>query len=95
MIDSKGSLEGTTSGAAAQAGIPGVIAEAGGIGQLEEPAVGLLTHGAINALKYLNVLDGDAEPSASQTVGRFEWVYGEPAGFWGVTSEDRRQSHQG
>ena len=39
-----------TSGAA---NVPAVLAEAGGIGQLEETAVALLTDGARNALKYL------------------------------------------
>ena len=35
VVDSTGSLEGSTSGAAAEAGTLGVLAEAGGIGQLE------------------------------------------------------------
>src|SRR4051794_31340230 len=55
VVDSQGSLEGTTSGAAAAAGTLGVIAEAGGIGQLEEEAVALLANGARNALKHLGV----------------------------------------
>src|SRR3954471_4000267 len=65
VVDSEGSLEGTTSGAAAQAGIPGVIAEAGGIGQLEEQAIDLLASGARNALKQLGVLEGQPEPPRS------------------------------
>jgi predicted deacylase len=82
VVDSRGGLEGMTAGAAAQAGVPGVIAEAGGIGQLEESAIALLKNGATNALKHLGVLAGEPEPSRSKLVGRFEWVYGGPAGFW-------------
>jgi predicted deacylase len=82
VIDSRGGLEGMTAGAAAQAGIPGVIAEAGGIGQLEERAIELLASGARNALKQLGVLEGEPAPPRSTIVGRFEWVYGGPAGFW-------------
>jgi predicted deacylase len=82
VVDSTGELTGTTSGAAAAAGIPAVIAEAGGIGQLEEEAVQLLTRGARNALTYLGVLAGTPEPPRSKTVTRFDWLYSTPAGFW-------------
>jgi predicted deacylase len=78
VVDSQGTLEGTTSGA----GRLGFIAEAGGIGQLEKGAVELLTSGAKNALKVLKVLEGEPEPSRSQVVDRFEWVYSGPGGFW-------------
>jgi predicted deacylase len=78
VVDSHGTLEGTTSGT----GRLGVIAEAGGIGQLDHTAVELLKNGAKNALKVLKVLDGEPEPSRSQLVNRFEWVYSGPGGFW-------------
>src|SRR3954464_6696557 len=78
VVDSQGSLEGTTSAA----GRRSVIAEAGGIGQLEESAVAMLVGGAKNALKHLGVLEGAPEPSRSKLVTRFEWLYGGPAGFW-------------
>jgi predicted deacylase len=60
----------------------GAIAEAGGIGQLEDAAVQLLADGARNALKHLGVLEGPAEPSTSRVVSRFEWIYSAPGGFW-------------
>src|SRR3954447_18682891 len=90
VVDSTGSLEGSTSGAAAQAGTLGVIAEAGGIGQLEDTAVELLSAGARNALKQLGVLAGGPLPTTSTVVSRFEWLYGEPGGFWvaGVKTGD-------
>jgi predicted deacylase len=79
VVDSTGALEGSTSGAAAG---KGVIAEAGGIGQLTEDAVQMLSEGAKNALRHLKVLDGEPQPSTSKVVSRFEWLYGEPGGFW-------------
>jgi len=82
VVDSTGELTGTTSGAAAAAGIPAVIAEAGGTGQLEAEAVQLLTRGARNALTYLGVLAGTPEPPRSETVTHFDWLYSAPAGFW-------------
>jgi predicted deacylase len=82
VVDSTGALEGSTSGAASAAGTLGVIAEAGGIGQLTDDAVTLLADGARNALRLLNVLEGDPTPSTSTVVNRFEWLYSEPGGFW-------------
>ena len=60
----------------------GVIAEAGGAGQLEEHAVAQLTHGTRNALRHLGMLPGEPEPPRSTTITRFEWLYSVPAGFW-------------
>ena len=51
-------LGGMTADAAAAAGIPAVIAEAGGRGQLEESAVALLVNGVRNVLKQLEMLPG-------------------------------------
>src|SRR6478609_3552915 len=79
VVDSTGALTGMSSGAAT---VPAVIAEAGGIGQLEEEAVAALTDGARNALTYLGVLDGEPEPSRSTILGRFDWHHSTPAGFW-------------
>jgi hypothetical protein len=82
VVDSAGSLEGTTSGAAAQAGVPGVIAEAGGIGQLDEHAVDLLADGTRNALKHLCVLEGPPDPPRSKIVDEFVWLRTPQNGFW-------------
>jgi predicted deacylase len=60
----------------------GVIAEAGGIGQLDPEATRLLAAGTRNALKLLTILDGEPEPPRSTVLTRFEWLYSEPAGFW-------------
>ncbi len=79
VVDSTGTLTGMTSGAAT---VPAVIAEAGGIGQLDHEAATLLADGARNALRYLDVLAGEPEPSRSTVLGRFDWHRSTPAGFW-------------
>jgi predicted deacylase len=79
-----GGLSGMTSSAAAQAGIPAIIAEAGGRGQLEETAVTLLVDGVRNALRHLGMLPGSPRPARKEmrTVGRFIWLRCEQAGWW-------------
>jgi predicted deacylase len=60
----------------------GVIAEAGGAGQLEARATDLLANGVTNALKLLRMLPGEPDPPRSTVLTRFEWLYSTPAGFW-------------
>jgi len=45
--------------AAAEKGIPAILAEAGGVGQMEEEAVDVLVKGVINVLKHLKMLSED------------------------------------
>jgi len=80
----EGGLGGMTSSAAAQAGIPAIIAEAGGRGQLEESAVTMLVDGVRNVLRRLEMLPGPvAPPPADQrTVGSFVWLRCRRAGWW-------------
>ena len=47
--------------AAAEKGIPAILAEAGGIGQMQEEAVELLVQGVINVMRHLGML---AEPKS-------------------------------
>jgi predicted deacylase len=75
-------LGGMTAGAAVEAGTRAVIAEAGGIGQLEEPAVALLAEGVKNALRTLAMLPGEPPPPRSRHVGEFVWPRSRRAGFW-------------
>jgi predicted deacylase len=77
-------LAGMTSSAAAAVGIPAVIAEAGGCGQLEESAVRMLTAGVRNVLKYLEMLPGEPAPPHPQlrSVGSFLWLYARTGGWW-------------
>jgi uncharacterized protein len=80
----EGGLGGMTISGAAQAGVPGIIAEAGGRGQLEENAVQLLVTGVKNALRHLEMLPGEPEPPAHpmRTVGSFVWLRSEHEGWW-------------
>jgi hypothetical protein len=82
-----GDLAGMTNIAAAQAGKPAIIAEAGGCGLLSEDAVDLLATGVRNALRHLGMLPGTPEPPAvpQQRVGRFDWLRCERAGWWAPT----------
>jgi len=77
-------ISGTTSGAAASVGIPGVIAEAGGCGLLEEHAVQMHLDGLANALRQLEMLPGDVTPPRAdmRSVGRFVWLRCGHAGWW-------------
>ena len=77
-------IGGTTSAAAAGAGVPAVIAEAGGCGLLEEEAVRLLTDGVGEALRRLGMLPGEPRPPREdlRTVGRFVWLRSTAEGWW-------------
>jgi predicted deacylase len=78
-----GELGGMTCSAAAAAGIPAVIAEAGGCGQLDEEAVAMLVRGVRNALRSLGMLPGEVERTDGQKlVGAFDWLRCRDAGFW-------------
>ena len=80
----EGGLGGMTTSAAAAAGVPGVIAEAGGRGLLEERATALLVAGARNALRAVGVLSGepDPPPPGQRQVGSFIWLRSRAAGWW-------------
>ena len=82
--DPEAGLAGMTCSAAAQAGIPAVIAEAGGCGQLDPVAVELLVEGTRNALRSLDMLPGPVRsPRADmRLVGAFDWLRCRGAGFW-------------
>jgi predicted deacylase len=83
--------------AAAERGIPAVLAEAGGVGQLQEGAVQLLMDGVMNVMRHLGMIEksagiavhGDGKLAASpteaeepQVLTSFEWVYAKTAGMF-------------
>jgi len=82
VVRQQASLGGMTCTEAARAGIPAIIAEAGGIGQVDERAVAQLAQGVVNVLRSLDMLPGDPEPSSPRRLGEFTFVYGERAGWW-------------
>jgi uncharacterized protein len=79
-------VAGTTSGAAAQAGIPAITAEAGGCGLVEEHAVSLHVAGLDRVLAVLGMAGdqpgGAAEGQAPTYLGRFLWLHCRQAGWW-------------
>jgi predicted deacylase len=66
----------------ANLGVPSIIAEAGGIGQLTQDNVELLADGVTNALKYLEMLPGDPEPRDVEQLTEHLFVYGTHGGWW-------------
>jgi predicted deacylase len=78
--------------AAAEKGVPSILAEAGGIGQMQEKAVALLVQGVINVLRHLEMIDADragenkksaAQKARGKTIlTKFEWLYAKHEGMW-------------
>ncbi|HEX5288891.1 MAG TPA: succinylglutamate desuccinylase/aspartoacylase family protein [Streptosporangiaceae bacterium] len=88
-------VSGTSSGAAAQAGIPGITAEAGGCGLVERHAVDAHLRGLNAVLAHLGITGpADAPPAASPEptlLDRFLWLRCARAGWWApaVAAGDR------
>jgi predicted deacylase len=92
-----GGLGGMTTSAAAQAGKPGIIAEAGGCGLLSEDATKLLADGVVNALRHLGMLPGKPAPPKRplHRVGRFDWLRSKDAGWWVPAVQAGEEVHEG
>jgi uncharacterized protein len=86
---------GTTSAAAAEAGIPAITAEAGGCGLIEQEAVDLHVAGLDRVLAALGMLGETTgadeaaaphgnghEPAAPTVLNRFIWLRCNSAGWW-------------
>ena len=71
--------------AAADKGIPAILAEAGGVGQMQEDAVAMLVNGVKRVTAHLGMLE-DKQARRSQAAAalltKFEWVYTKRAGMW-------------
>jgi predicted deacylase len=83
---------------AADRGVPAILAEAGGVGQLQEDQVELLVSGVMNVMRHVGMVEekqGEPNEAAAkggkQTASRteeatiltaFEWVYTKQAGMW-------------
>jgi uncharacterized protein len=78
-------VSGTSSGAAAAAGIPAITAEAGECGLVQEHAVALHVAGLNGVLEMLGMTearaDGDDRPEQTQ-LGRFLWLRCRSGGWW-------------
>ena len=79
-------VAGTSTGAAAEAGIPAITAEAGGCGLVEEHAVRLHVAGLNRVLSLMGMADGgqDGTDGGQQPsyLGRFLWLRCREAGWW-------------
>ena len=84
IVQREGGLGGMTSWAAAQAGIPAVIAEVGGCGLLEAEAVEAHLAGVHNALRAVGMLEGPvtASPRPQYLSEDFRWMRCRDAGWW-------------
>jgi predicted deacylase len=78
--------------AAAEKEIPAILAEAGGVGQMQEEAVALLANGVVNVMRHLgmlaeehpqlNPLPNNGEEVNATVLTTFKWLYTESAGMW-------------
>jgi predicted deacylase len=77
-------VAGTSSGAAAQAGIPAITAEAGGCGLVERPAVDAHVRGLNAILAHLGMAAPAGSPARAEPalLGRFLWLRCGRAGWW-------------
>ena len=76
-------VAGTTSASAAEIGIPAIIAEAGGCGLVERPAVGAHVRGLDRVLALLGMSDGPQEEAAPTVyLKRFLWLRCRDEGWW-------------
>ncbi|HEY8291868.1 MAG TPA: succinylglutamate desuccinylase/aspartoacylase family protein, partial [Thermomicrobiales bacterium] len=83
--------------AAAERGVPGVLAEAGGVGQLQQDAVGHLTDGVHRVMAHLGMIAKTAPDAPPPTVlTAFEWLYSQHAGMFypSVAANDEVQAGQ-
>ena len=70
-----GERSGLLYAAAAERGIPAILAESGRCGQLEEDAVARHVRGVQNIVRMLGILAGAPEPVAPPTLlARFDWL---------------------
>jgi len=77
------SVKGGTYSAAAAAGIPCILAEAGQVGQLDEESVAVHLRGCRNVLHHLGCLDGEPDPVGPvRALRRFEWRFAGEDGCW-------------
>jgi len=77
------SVKGGTYSAAAAAGVPAILTEAGQLGRLDEDCVAIHLKGCRNVLRSLGVLPGEPETvEPVRALSRFEWRVAEQSGCW-------------
>lgn len=76
------SLGGTTLDAAADRGIPALLAEAGQLGILDEDNTQILLRGCWNVARYLGILPGEVKPVTLKEFENWPWVRASHTGCW-------------
>lgn len=77
-----GSGKGTTFAAASAAGVPAIIAEAGGCGSREQADIGLLVQGTVRVMRQLGMHRGEAPAEASGRSVSMAWLTSDTDGGW-------------
>jgi predicted deacylase len=90
-----GGIGGTTAHAAAAAGIPSIIAEAGSSGLLTEPETQMMVDGIGNALRSLGMLDGEVRAFEPVEIDQFTWLRSPVEGMWYPSVEVGAQVREG
>jgi predicted deacylase len=90
-----GGIGGTTAHAAAAAGIPSIIAEAGSSGLLTEPETQMMVDGIENALRSLGMLDGEVKSHEPVEIEQFTWLRSPAEGMWYPAVEVGAQVREG
>lgn len=76
-------VKGATVGAAADAGIPAVLAEVGGQGVWREDEVQQMHDGLLRSLAYMGLIDTNAPPApATRVLSQFAWLRSQHDGLW-------------
>lgn len=88
---------GTTSAAAADAGVPAITAEAGGNGVVERRAVAIHLRGLRNVVATLGMLPYDVERAPRQVEHDrgWSWIYAPVGGWWQPLAELGRHVEKG
>ena len=73
--------------AGAEKGVPSILAEAGGVGQMQEDQVELLVNGVRNVMTHMGMLPEDlrlkrGDRKKPEVLTKFEWLYTKRAGMW-------------
>jgi predicted deacylase len=76
-------VKGSTTSAAAMAGIPGILAESGGQGIWREEHIAAHTNGLNRLMRHLGMVEGPApEPLPTQVMDQFAWLRSEHDGYY-------------
>ncbi len=76
-------VKGSTTSAAAMAGVPGILAESGGQGVWREEHIAPHTNGLNRLMRHLSMIEGPApEPLPTQVMDKFVWLRSEHDGYY-------------